>query len=173
MSDTGCRNAILYQCPRCSVQWSGPDVSEPRVCECERVVVRGESKRLEAVGTIETDETGWDRLGPAAETLSVGFGVLYENDLRLQLEDNGVMQDFDTKDDPVPGEIHAVEETRYGPRYTVCPETDWWHPEREEDGAPEDHVWHWEIVEVTERTRASVRLEEIRQERTDESEVAD
>ncbi len=163
----------LYQCPRCTTQWSGPEVDEERVCECSRAAIFGDDTHLEAIGTIETDEEGWTRLGPTVETLQKGFCVLYENDLRKQLEDGGPWQDHDTKDEPVPGEIHAVEETRYGPRYKVCPETDWWHPGREETGAPEDNVWHWEIVEVTERTRASVRLEEIRQKRAEETEVAD
>lgn len=169
MSSSASVEQVLYQCPRCTVQWTGPDVDEPRLCECDRHVVFGDEKRLEAVGRVETDADGWDRLGPAAETLQKGFGVLYENEHRLQLEDNGVMQDWDTEDDPVPGEIHGVVETRYGPRYEVCPDTDWWHPEREEEGAPHDHVWHWEIVEVTERTRASVRLEELRQKREAEN----
>lgn len=155
----------LYQCPRCSVQWAGPDVKELRVCECDRHVVFGDQQRLQPVGTVKADGGGWERLGPAAETLQKGFGVLYENDHRYQLEDNGVMQDLDTGEDSVPGEIHGVEETRFGPRYEVCPDTDWWHPEREADGAPHDHVWHWEIVEVTERTRPSVRLEELKRER--------
>lgn len=163
-TSTDATESTLYQCPRCTVQWTGPDADEPRICECSRVVIFEDDATLEPIGTADTDESGWNRLGPSAETLSKGFGVLYESD-RRELEDNGVMQDWNTKDDPVPGEIHVVEETRYGPRYKICPEIEWWHPNRQEDGAPEDSVWHWEIVEVTERTRASVRLEELRKER--------
>lgn len=168
MSDSDELEKVLYQCPRCTVQWTGPEVDELRFCECHNaVLLDDEKKKLEPIGTAETDEDGWNRLGPSAETLQKGFGVLYENEHRLELEDNGVMQDWDTKEDPVPGEIHGVEDTQFGPRYEVCPDTDWWHPGREQSGAPEDHIWHWEIVEVTERTRASVRLEEIRSSRGD------
>lgn len=170
MSNQETITQTLYQCQRCTRQLAGPETDELRVCECHHAVTLDDTEyRMKPVGTIETDEDGWSDLGPAAEVLQKGFGVLYENDHRLQLEDNGVMQDWDTEDDPVPGEIHAVEETRYGPRYEVCPETDWWHPSREEEGAPHDHVWHWEIVEVTERTRASVRLEELREQRREEA----
>lgn len=161
--------ATLYECPRCTVQQVGPDIDDPRVCVCNRIAVGidDEDVRLEKIGTVDVEEPvdGFERLGHSVETLQKGFGVLYENDTRHKTE-GGIYIDWDSDTDPVPGEIHGIEETRHGPRYEICPATEWWHLERDvdEEGVPEDHVWHWEIVEVTERTRASVRLEEIREE---------
>ena len=157
--------AILYQCPRCARQMAGPETTEPRICPCHRAVVGldgNTERRFEAVGTVEGNPNGWELLGNAAETLQQGFGVRYENEHRYRLKDGGCYQDLDTDDVPVPGEIYTVEETSHGPRYTVRPDTEWWSPEwGGGDDVPQDHAWHWEIVEVTERTRASARLADI------------
>ncbi|AAV44288.1 unknown (plasmid) [Haloarcula marismortui ATCC 43049] len=160
--------AILYQCPRCTRQMAEPETTDPRLCPCHRVVVGPDGdteRRFEAVGTVAETPNGWELLGNAAEILQQGFGVRYENGHRYRLKEGGLFQDFDTDDVPVPGEIHAVEATPHGPRYTVRPDTEWWSPEWDvDDDVPEDHVWHWEIVEVTERTRASARLADIQSE---------
>jgi hypothetical protein len=161
MSDTDGEDTGLYQCPRCTVQWAGPEDTEARLCSCHRVVADDSERQLQLIGTVEADESGWTRLGVGAETLSVGFGVLFESDRRKR---DGAWTDWDSVDEPVPGEVVGVEETRYGPEYEISSKTAWW---REEEGietdAPTDRVWHWEIVEVTERTRASARLADMRE----------
>ncbi|MFB6197249.1 MAG: hypothetical protein ABEI52_03115 [Halobacteriaceae archaeon] len=114
------RELTLYRCPHCTVEWAGPDVDDNRICECHHTAALDDTKwRLKPVGTVEVESDGWTRLGPAVETLQKGYAVLYENEHRYKQKCGGHLQDLTTGNEPVPGQIIAIEETRYGPRYEI------------------------------------------------------
>jgi len=114
--------AGLYQCPRCSLQAAGPSDAESRLCRCSNHWTFDGDAHWEEIGIVDEAVDGFELRGHAVETLQVGFGVLYESDRTTW--DGGGFRDWETQDDPVPGEIFEVEATSHGPRYGIVPETD-------------------------------------------------
>lgn len=154
-------SSALYQCPRCTLQAVGPSDAEPRLCRCSNHYAFDKDEHWEEIGTVDEPVDGFELRGHAAETLQVGFGVRYES--RRTTWEAGHFRNWETQDKPVPGEIHEVQETGFGPRYGILPDLDWWRPEEGvEEDTPLDHVYHWDIVEVSERTRPSSRLADLR-----------
>lgn len=152
----------LYQCGRCGMQWTAPGESSARHCgDCRH------DEEMNRIGTVDEETDGWEKAGRVLEhgELEQGYRVAFENEWRSGLPESLFTptdpDDVDVEPPLITGEIYDGRETPAGPRYEVGLDTPYW---AEDEECPTVHVNHWDVVRVLERTKASVRLDEIRSE---------
>lgn len=152
----------LFQCGLCGAQWAAPEDAESRHCGLCR-----HDEPMARVGTVEETVDGWERAGRvlAHGELELGYRVSFEDEFRAR-EPESIFSIYDPEDrdvEPplVTGQIYEIEETPAGPRYEIGLDVIYWMDDEE---SATKHIWHWEVEDVLERTKASVRLDDIRRE---------